>query len=85
MNWGKIHQCNLRRAEKRVISQEKKRAHSQRAISQEKKELTQRMISQDRETAISLCGMVSVDKAGVPTEIFILKHRGETALKFDKW
>ena len=46
-----------------------------------RKELTQRAISQDWETATSLSGMVSVDKAGVPTEIFILKHRGETALK----
>ena len=50
-------------------------------LTLKRKELTQRAISQDRETAISLCGMVSVDKAGVPTEIFILKHRGETALK----
>ena len=48
-------------------------------LTLKRKELTQRAISQDRETVTSLCGMVPVDSfndtAGIPTEIIILKHR----------
>ena len=48
-------------------------------LTLKRKELTQRAISQDRETVTSLCGMVPVDSvndtAGIPVKIIILKQR----------
>ena len=48
-------------------------------LTLKRKELTQRAISQDRETVTSLCGMVPVDSvndtASIPVKIIILKQR----------